>query len=66
MIPRRRRRVSSRTKARKALEAQRQLRIACDHFFGPEGDLTPGQITRLRGSQTPENSTDPYWGGIAA
>jgi hypothetical protein len=45
-------------------EKLRQLKIACDHWFGPEGDMTPTQIARLRGSQEPESSMDFYWGGI--
>jgi hypothetical protein len=64
--PRRRRSVPRRTETRKEREAQRRLKIACDHFFGPEGDLSPAQIARLRGSQEPERSLDPYWGGIGA
>jgi hypothetical protein len=47
-------------------EAQRQLEMACRHHFGPDGDMTPEQIKRLRSSQKPENSTDPYWGGGAS
>lgn len=48
-----------RTQVRDERDAQRQLKIACEHFFGPEGDMTQAQISRLRGSQEPEDSTSP-------
>jgi hypothetical protein len=37
------------TRTAEQRNARRGLKRACEHFFGPEGDLTPEQIARLRG-----------------
>jgi hypothetical protein len=47
----RRIRKSSRLVEQRQLErkSQRDLKNAVRHFFGPESDMTPAQIVRLRG-----------------
>jgi hypothetical protein len=32
-------------------KSQRDFKSAVRHFFGPEGDLSPAQILRLRGQE---------------
>jgi hypothetical protein len=32
-------------------KSQRDLKNAVRHFFGPEGDLSPSQIARMRGQE---------------